>query len=100
MAYAPCRYHARRRRGRHSLQHRFRDAPERPLQYCKDEHLEQKSGSTDIEFLRVLLLSLVESDSDEDMKRDFEEMLRLIVKAMEDGDRDVPRDGRQEQLDR
>lgn len=83
MAYSPCRDHPRGRRGRHGLEHRFRNAPEGPLQCCKDEYLEHKSGGTDIEFLHVLLLSLVESDGDEDMKRDFEDMLRLIVKEME-----------------
>ncbi|QCX27889.1 class II glutamine amidotransferase [Nocardioides jishulii] len=56
------------------------------LQHCKDEYLEQMAGNTDTEFLYVLLLSLLESDSDEDVKRAFEEMLRLIVKAMEDLD--------------
>jgi glutamine amidotransferase len=56
------------------------------LRHCKDEYLEQMRGSTDTEFLYVLLLSLLESDSDEDVKRAFEEMLRLIVQAMKDLD--------------
>ena len=56
------------------------------LQHCKDEYLEQMAGNTDTEFLYVLLLSLLESDSDEDVQRAFEEMMRLIVKAMKDLD--------------
>ena len=43
-------------------------------------------GNTDTEFLYVLLLSLLEGDGDEDVKRAFEEMFRLIVQAMEDLD--------------
>ncbi len=53
------------------------------LSHCKDEYLEQMAGSTDTEFLYVLLLSLLESDSDEDVQRAFEKMLQLIVEAME-----------------
>ena len=56
------------------------------LQHCKDEYLEQMRGTTDTEFLYVLLLSLLESDSNEDVQRAFEEMLRLIVQAMKDLD--------------
>ena len=52
------------------------------LQHCKDKYLEQMRGNTDTEFLYVLLLSLLESDGDEDVQRGFEEMLRLIVQAM------------------
>ncbi len=52
------------------------------LRHCKDEYLEQMRGTADTEFLYVLLLSLLESDSDEDVQRAFEEMLRLIVEAM------------------
>ena len=52
------------------------------LQHCKDKYLKQMLGNTDTEFLYVLLLSLLESDSDEDVKRAFEEMLRLIAQAM------------------
>ena len=52
------------------------------LQHCKDKYLKQMLGNTDTEFLYVLLLSLLESDSDADVKRAFEEMLRLIVAAM------------------
>ncbi len=56
------------------------------LQHCKDVYLEQMLGNTDTEFLYVLLLSLLESNSDEDVQRGFEEMLRLIAQAMEDLD--------------
>lgn len=56
------------------------------LQHCKDEYLGQMAGNTDTEFLYVLLLSLLESDSDEDVKRAFEEMMRLIARAMKDLD--------------
>ena len=54
------------------------------LKHCKDEYLEQMAGTTDTEFLYVLLLSLLESDSDEDVKRAVEELMRLLVQAMED----------------
>lgn len=53
------------------------------LQHCKDEYLEQMAGTTDTEFLYVLLLSLMESDSDEDVKRAFEDLMRLLAQAME-----------------
>ena len=53
------------------------------LAHCKDEYLEQMRGNTDTEFLYVLLLSLLESDSDEDVKRAVEELMRLLVQAME-----------------
>lgn len=52
------------------------------LQHCKDEYLEQMSGTTDTEFLYVLLLSLLEGDSNQEVQRAFEEMLTLIVQAM------------------
>ena len=52
------------------------------LQHCKDKYLKQMQGNTDTEFLYVLLLSLLESDSDEDVKSAFEEMVRLIAEAM------------------
>lgn len=53
------------------------------LQHCKDEFLGQMRGNTDTEFLYVLLLSLLENDSDDGVQRGFEEMLTLIVKAMD-----------------
>lgn len=56
------------------------------LRHCKDTYLEQMRGNTDTEFLYVLLLSLLESDADEDVQRALEEMLRLIVQAMKDLD--------------
>lgn len=52
------------------------------MQHCKDEYLKQVKGTTDTEFLYVLLLSLLEGDSDDDVKRGFEEMLTLILQAM------------------
>lgn len=52
------------------------------LPHCKDTYLKQMSGTTDTEFLYVLLLSLLEGDSDEDVQRGFERMLKLIVEAM------------------
>ena len=56
------------------------------LQHCKDTYLKQMRGNTDTEFLYVLLLSLLESDSNDDVQRGFEEMLRLVVQAMKDLD--------------
>ena len=45
------------------------------LRHCKDRYLKQMRGTTDTEFLYVLLLSLLESDSDEDVQRAIEEMV-------------------------
>ncbi len=56
------------------------------LRYCKDEYLEQMRGTTDTEFLYVLLLSLLEGDSDDEVQRGFEEMLRVISSAMKELD--------------
>lgn len=53
------------------------------LAHCKDEYLTQMVGSTDTEFLYVLLLSLLEDDTDEGVQRGFEQMVRLIAGAME-----------------
>ena len=53
------------------------------LPHCKDSYLQQMAGTTDTEFIYVLLLSVLEGDSDEDVQRAFEEMMRLIVQAME-----------------
>lgn len=53
------------------------------LQHCTDEYLTQMRGTTDTEFLYVLLLSLIEDDGDEGVQRAFERMLRLIAEAME-----------------
>jgi len=52
------------------------------LSHCKDTYLEQMRGTTDTEFLYVLLLSLLESDSDEDVQRGLERMVTVIVEAM------------------
>ena len=52
------------------------------LTHCKDQYLEQMRGTTDTEFLYVLLLSLLESDSNEDVQRGFEKMLHVIRQAM------------------
>lgn len=54
------------------------------LQHCKDEYLKQMLGTTDTEFIYVLLLSLLEGDSDEDVQRAIEKMLGLIARAMKD----------------
>ncbi len=56
------------------------------LPHCKDKYLEQMRGTTDTEFLYVLLLSLLESDSDEDVQRGFEKLLQVIVQAMKELD--------------
>ncbi|WP_151526966.1 class II glutamine amidotransferase [Serinicoccus kebangsaanensis] len=53
------------------------------LQHCKDDYLKQMAGSTDTEFIYVLLLSLLEGDSDEDVQRAVEELIRLIAGAMD-----------------
>ena len=52
------------------------------LVHCKDAYLAQMRGTTDTEFLYVLLLSLLEGDGDDEVQRAFERMLRLIVAAM------------------
>lgn len=52
------------------------------LTHCKDEYLKQMRGTTDTEFLYVLLLSLLEGDSDDDVQHGFEELLRLVLQAM------------------
>ncbi len=52
------------------------------LPHCADTYLDQMRGTTDTEFLYVLLLSLLKSDSDEDVQQAFEKMLGLIVQAM------------------
>ncbi|WP_347754322.1 class II glutamine amidotransferase [Agrococcus sp. ProA11] len=54
------------------------------LQHCKNDYLQQMRGTTDTEFLYVLLLSLLEGDSDEDVQRAVEEMIQLIAGAMAD----------------
>ena len=54
----------------------------RLLAHCKDRYLKQMRGTTDTEFLYTMLLSLLEGDSDADVKKAFEDMLRLILGAM------------------
>jgi glutamine amidotransferase len=56
------------------------------LQHCEDRYLEQMRGTTDTEFLYALLLSLLDGDSDEDVRRAVEEMVDLIARAMKDLD--------------
>jgi glutamine amidotransferase len=56
------------------------------LQHCKDTYLTQMRGTTDTEFLYVLLLSLLEGDGNEDVQRAVEELVRLIAAAMKDLD--------------
>lgn len=58
----------------------------RLLAHCDDDYLSQMRGSTDTEFLYVLLLSLLEGDSDDEVQRAFERMLGLIVDAMRELD--------------
>ncbi len=56
------------------------------LQHCEDKYLKQMRGTTDTEFLYVLLLSLLDGDSDEDVQRAIEKMIALIAQAMQDLD--------------
>ncbi|MGJ9423475.1 class II glutamine amidotransferase [Aeromicrobium sp. CF3.5] len=51
------------------------------LAHCKDTYLAQMRGTTDTEFLYVLLLSLLEGNSNEDVQRAFEKMLTVIIEA-------------------
>lgn len=53
------------------------------LQHCTDEYLRQMRGTTDTEFIYVLLLSLLQGDRDEDVQRAVEQLLGLIADAME-----------------
>lgn len=52
------------------------------LQHCKDAYLKQMRGTTDTEFLYVLLLSLLQGDGDEDVQCAVEEMVKVIASAM------------------
>ncbi|MFG6519037.1 class II glutamine amidotransferase [Sulfitobacter sp. 1A13496] len=56
------------------------------LPHCEDRYLTQMRGTTDTEFLYVLLLSLLAGDSDEDVQRGFEKLLQVICKAARDLD--------------
>jgi glutamine amidotransferase len=52
------------------------------LPHCEDRYLKQMKGTTDTEFLYVLLLSLLEGDGDEAVQKGFEKLLEVIVQAM------------------
>jgi len=52
------------------------------LAHCEDRFLKQMRGTTDTEFLFVLLLSLLKSNSDEDVQKGFERLLEVILQAM------------------
>jgi glutamine amidotransferase len=52
------------------------------LPHLKDRFLRQMRGTTDTEFLYVLLMSVLEGDSDAEVRKGFERMLDLIVGAM------------------
>lgn len=54
------------------------------LPHCEDRYLKQMRGTTDTEFLYVLLLSLLAGDSDEDVRSAVEKMIHLIAQAMKD----------------
>ncbi|MEV8254722.1 class II glutamine amidotransferase [Rhodoglobus sp. NPDC076762] len=56
------------------------------LQHCQDRYLKQMRGNTDTEFIYVLLLSLLEGDSNEDVQRAIEKLIELIAQAMKDLD--------------
>ena len=56
------------------------------LQHCEDRYLKQMRGTTDTEFLYVLLLSLLDGNSDEDVQRAIEKMIGHIARAMKDLD--------------
>ncbi|MFN4099143.1 MAG: class II glutamine amidotransferase [Pararhodobacter sp.] len=56
------------------------------LQHCEDRYLKQMRGTTDTEFLYVLLLSLLKGDSDEDVQKGFEKLLEVILRAMKELD--------------
>lgn len=52
------------------------------LTHCEDKYLKQMRGTTDTEFLYVLLLSLLKGDSDDDVKEGFETLLEVMLQAM------------------
>lgn len=52
------------------------------LQHCEDRYLKQMRGTTDTEFLYVLFLSLLSGNSDEDVQKGFEKLLKVILQAM------------------
>ncbi|WP_316015692.1 class II glutamine amidotransferase [Roseobacter sp. HKCCA0434] len=52
------------------------------LVHCEDRYLTQMKGTTDTEFLYVLLMSLREGDEDAQIKAAFERLLELLLAAM------------------
>jgi glutamine amidotransferase len=56
------------------------------LQHCKPEFIKQMRGSADTEFFYVLLMSLIEGDSDSDVQKGFERLLELVLHAMKKED--------------
>jgi glutamine amidotransferase len=52
------------------------------MQHCEDRYLKQMRGTTDTEFLYVLLLSLLDGDSDDDVQKAFEKLLKVVLEAM------------------
>lgn len=52
------------------------------LPHCHDEFLSQMRGTTDTEFLYVLLMSLVQGDGVDDVQRGLEQLLRVCHEAM------------------
>lgn len=56
------------------------------LPHCEDRYLKQMRGSTDTEFIYVLLLSLLEGHANDDVQRAVEKLLGLIARAMADLD--------------
>ncbi|MHA6326626.1 class II glutamine amidotransferase [Roseivivax sp. CAU 1753] len=51
------------------------------ISHCEDRYLKQLRGTTDTEFLYVLLLSLLKGDSDDDVQAGFEALLKVILEA-------------------
>lgn len=52
------------------------------LPHCEDRYLKLMRGTTDTEFLYVLLMSLLKGDRDEDVQEAFEQLLKVILQAM------------------
>nr|WP_241188262.1 class II glutamine amidotransferase [Pseudohalocynthiibacter aestuariivivens] len=52
------------------------------LPHCEDRYLRQMRGTTDTEFLYVLLLSLLKGDGDDDVQEGFERLLEVVLQAM------------------
>ncbi|MAT04891.1 MAG: class II glutamine amidotransferase [Acidimicrobiaceae bacterium] len=56
------------------------------LPHCDDQFLAQMRGTTDTEFLYVLLMSLLDGDGIDDLQRGFEQLLRICLDAMRELD--------------